>query len=263
MNVIKFTFEIKKRYNFLSDKSIVEHINENVKKEFSDLQYFKKCKEKWDQLEYSNVKSRKTKSSVHSYYIDRGVQIFSFSNSDQRNNLINNHAITLEVIAIGDMTVNNLLNISFKKLVDVHNSNLIYCKHIGETRIYIFPFSTESKDIYSYDLKIRAQILKPFGLGKNDIIKWVLFGLILVCAGIYYFTIKDDKNHEALKNILLSIIGSAFFFILTDIVLLILLPLITQGKSRIVQINDLSSVVETNPNILNTTPQSETLIIPE
>lgn len=263
MNVIKFTFEIKKRYNFLSKKNIVELVNEKIKAEFSDTQYLKKCRDKWEQLDYSGVKSLKPKNSIHSFYTEKNVQIFAFSYSNQKNELVNDHSITLEIIAIGDMTVDNLLNISFKKLVNVYNSFEIYCKHIGETRIYIFPFSTENKDIYSYDLKIRAQILKPFGLGKNDIIKWILFAFILVGSGIYYFTIKDSKDQEALKNILLSVIGSSIFFILTDVILLILLPLITRGKSRIVQINDLSSVVETNPNILTTNNQSETLTIPE
>jgi len=263
MNVIKFTIEIKKRVKSFCKKSISDLITKKIGFEFNDAQYLKKCKEKWDQLEYLNVKSLKSKESVHSYYIDKNVQIFAFVTNSHMNEILNNHSITLEIISVGDMTVDNLLNISFNKLANVYNDIFILCKHIGETRIYIFPFSSENQDIYSYDLKIRANILKPFGLNKNDIFKWIIFIMIIIATGIYYFTIKDENDVEVKKNIILSIIGSAIFFIITDLILLIIVPFLAKGKSRIVQINDLSSVVETKSSILSQGNQPEKISIPE
>jgi bacteriorhodopsin len=71
--------------------------------------------------------------------------------------------------------------------------------------------------------------------------RWVLMTLILVASFCYNINLKEDSDN---KNIALSILGSSLFYLITDLIIFILIPLITQMGHRNVRINDLSSFVE-------------------
>lgn len=247
MNVIKFTVEIDKRSKFFSSKDIADLINLNLNDEFSNQNnLIETFREEWKNVSYPNIRALKSEMSIHSQLTAKNVKIFIF-NITQNNQAQSKHSISYEVIAFGDMEVQKLLNISFSKITGVFNSFSLRCKHIGETRIFIFPFNTNTNDIFSYDLKIRADIEKPINISKNEIFRWMIMALILVACVFYNLNLKENTDD---KNIALSILGSSLFYLITDIIIFIVAPAISQRGQRVVKINDLTSFVEAQDNVM-------------
>jgi len=247
MNVIKFTVEIDKRIKLFSSQDISEMINSKLNNEFSiEGNLIETFREEWRNVTYQNIRALKSEMSIHSQLTAKTAKIFIF-NLTHNNQAQSRHSISFEVIAFGDMEVQKLLNTSFSKIVNVFSSSTLKCKHIGETRIFIFPFNTNTNDIFSYDIKIRADIEKPINISKNEIFRWILMALILVACFFYNLNLVQDSDN---KNIVLSILGSSLFYLITDIIIFIVVPAISQRGQRVVKINDLTSFVEAQENII-------------
>lgn len=241
MNVIKFTIEINKRLKILSNSSISELISAKMAEEFSDVEnILQTFQNEWQNIEYTNIRALRSELSLYSYLSAKNIKIFIF-NITQNGQAQSRHSISYEIIAFGDMDVQKLLNASFSKISEVYNSWQIKCNHIGETRIFIFPFNSNTNDIFAYDIKIRANLEKPINISNNEVFRWVLMALILVASFCYNINLNNDSDN---KNIALSILGSSLFYLITDLIIFILIPSITQMGHRYVRINDLSSFVE-------------------
>ena len=241
MNVIKFTVEINKRLKILSNNSISELISKKMAEEFSDTEnIIQTFQDEWRNIEYPNIRALRSEISLYSYLNSRNIKIFIF-HITQNDQAQSRHSISFEIIAFGDMDVQKLLNTSFSKISDVYNSWQIKCKHIGETRIFIFPYNSNTNDIFAYDIKIRANLEKPINISNNEMFRWDLMTLILVASFCYNINLKEDSDN---KNIALSILGSSLFYLITDLIIFVIIPLITQMGHRNVRINDLSSFVE-------------------
>lgn len=246
MNVIKFTVEINKRLKILSNKSISEIISTKMAEEFSETEnILQTFQNEWQNIEYTNIRALRSELSLYTYLTAKNIKIFVF-NLTQNNQAQSRHNVSYEIIAFGDMDVQKLLNTSFSKVSSVYNSWQIKCKHIGETRIFIFPFNSNTNDIFAYDIKIRANLEKPINISNSEIIRWILMILILVASFCYNINLKDDSDN---KNIALSILGSSLFYLITDLIIFILIPAITQIGHRNVRINDLSSFVEAQDQV--------------
>lgn len=262
MNVIKFTVEINKRSKILSNSSISELISAKMAEEFSDIEnILQTFQQEWRNIEYPNIRALRPDLSLYSYLTAKNIKIFIF-HITQNNQAQSRHNISYEVIAFGDMDVQKLLNTSFSKISEVYNSWQIKCKHIGETRIFIFPFNSSTNDIFAYDIKIRANLEKPINISKNEVFRWVLMTLILVAS--FCYNINLNKNSDN-KNIALSILGSSLFYLITDLIIFILIPAITQMGHRFVRINDLSSFVEAQDHTIapNNQVDNNQIQIPE
>lgn len=255
MNVVKFDIEIRKRFFCSKDKSVSKLIDGNFLNEFEQTDNLaEEIKKEWQDISSENLRALKSEKNIKLYLTIKNIKIFIFENTATRIKSKNN--ISFEVIAFSDIDVEELLNLAYKKIRSVINDKNIICKHIGETRIYIYPYNSSSDDIYSYDLKIRANLIKPLNISYKDIIRWSLvFLLALIC--FIYSTKEVDTNTKA---ILQSITASAIFYLVIDFVLLILIPLIFKRGQRTIKINNLSSVVETT-DVLPT--NNDSLKIPE
>lgn len=266
MNVIKFDIEIKKGW-FLPDKkkSVKEKIITSFEKEL-DFQgtFIDRLKEEWDNIQLPSLKALNSSSFLVGFVTSKNIKIFLF----EKNNtgLRGKNNIALEVIAYGDLPVEQILNESFTKIQDVNRD--LNCNHINDTRIFIFPFDTSTRDIYNYELKVRAELKSPYNISNNDLFRWIFMFLIAAFSAILYFKLDNSttdplqkEKNNAILNIYISVCGSAIFYLISDAVLYFVIPFFKRRSHRNVQINNLSSVVEARTEL--TINNEEELTIPE
>lgn len=265
MNVIKYDIEITKGW-FFPDKTrtVKEQIIDAFKKEL-DFQgdFLDRLKEEWNNIQLEQVRALNSPNFLVGYVTSMNIKIFLF----EKNNtgLRGKNNIALEVISYGDLPVDQILNESFSKIQKTNN-NLV-CNHINDTRIFIFPFDTATRDIYNYELKIRAELKKPYNVSKSDMLRWLFMFLIASISLILYFNLNGKSNTQELKNanstflnVYISIFGSAIFYLLTDAVIYFLIPFFRKRNYRKIEITNLSSVVEARTEL--PIEESEALIIP-
>lgn len=266
MNVIKFDIEIKKGW-FLPDKqkTIKQLIVESFQKEL-DFQgdFIDKLKEEWSNVQFEQVRSLNSPVFLVGYVTSMNIKIFLFEKSNK--GLRGRNNIALEVIAFGDLPVDQILNESFAKIQKT-NTDLV-CSHINDTRIFIFPFSTATRDIYDYELKIRAELKRPYNVSKTDIGRWLFMFLIATLFIVMYFKLESNsltpekkEENSATLNTYISLFGSAIFYLLTDLVIYFLIPFFRRRSNRKIEINNLSSVVEARTELPD--QNDEQLNIPE
>ena len=254
MNVIKFDIEIKKGCIFPDGaKSIKDQIVDSFKKEL-DFQgdFTSRLQEEWTNIELEQVRALNSPNFLVGYVTSMNIKIFLF----EKNNtgLRGRNNIALEVISFGDLPVNKILNESFYKIQRT-NKNLS-CNHINDTRIFIYPFDSATRDIYDYELKIRAELKKPYNITYSDWSRWILMILVATISLILYFnlnssqlSIKGTEEKSTWLNIYISVFGSALFYLLTDGIIYFLVPFFKKRNYRKIEITNLSSVVEARTNL--------------
>lgn len=266
MNVIKYDIEIKKGW-FLPDTktSVKEQIISSFKKEL-DFQgsFTDRLAEEWENIQLSSVKALNSPNFLIGYVTSKNIKIFLF----EKNNtgLRGRNNIALEVIAYGDLPVDQILNESFTKIQRV-NAELT-CSHINDTRIFIFPYNSATRDIYDYELKVRAELKSPYNITNKDIFRWVFMILITAISAILYFKLDNStadpilkEKNSAFLNIYITVCGSAIFYLISDSILYFVIPFFRRRSYRNVEINNLSSVVEARTELpIN---HEEVLTIPE
>lgn len=243
MNVIRFSIEIERAGWF---RKTVEPVADLVRRQFeTDLQagdgFEAALRKQWDDLEFREVSYINTSNALVGFTRVVNVRVFLFRSTDAvvvgRNNL------SLDVIVVGDMQVEDLLNISFSKIVSILKKGLLKCKHINQTRIYIYPFDSSKYDIFTYTLQIRAELKSRFKVGISDLIKWAIFAFLLIVVSILYW--KTDATNNADWATLYRSLSIAFFSVLLiDLVSFFLGPLFSGKYDKKVVINDLSSVLQ-------------------
>ncbi len=264
MNVIKFDIEIKKpRFGGKELSSVRTHIESCFQNELDfEGSFLEKLKEEWNNIEFSSVKALNSEGFLIGYSTSKNIKVFLF----EKNNtgLRGKNNIALEVIAFGDLPVELILNESFFKIKKVITK--LSCNHINDTRIFIFPFDSSTRDIFSYELKVRANLKNPFNIKLNEIIRWAAMFFIACIFAVMF--LKIDTSTEELKqknsaasNIYISIAGSAIFYLIGDFILYLLVPVFKRRSFRNVEITDLSSVVEAKSDL--SMNHTEKLTIPE
>jgi hypothetical protein len=266
MNVIKYDIEIKKR-RFIWDnkKSIKDQLIDCFKKELEFAGDYDDClQEEWNAISLEQVRALNSSSFLVGYATSKSINIFLFEKSNV--GLRGKNNIAIEVIAFGDLPVEQILNESFSKIQEVNKS--LSCNHINATRIFIFPFDTATRDIYNYELKIRAELKKPYNINYSDIGRWILMFLVSIISLFLYFNLKEGKrfvgemeDDNTLLSIYLSIFGSAIFYLLTDAIIYFIIPFFRRRNYRRIEITNLSSVVEARTEL--PIEKGERLIIPE
>jgi hypothetical protein len=258
VNVIKFDIEIKKSFWLKSDITIKSHVKTCLERELDfEGDFAKVISNEWNNLTCSNIKSLNSPNFLLGYLTSKNIRIFLFEKDSSSVRGRNN--IAVEIIAFGDLSVEQILNQSFIKVRSVIKK--ANCNHINETRIFIYPYDSSEKDIYSYDLKVRANLKSVFKSDRNDYIRWGCMALAIFVTIILYIK-TDGKTSEGatMLNVYLSIYVSAIFYLFTDLVLYLVLPFFRKRAFRNVEIADLSSVVETAQQFPN---NEEELTIPQ
>ncbi len=255
MNVIKFDIEIKKGFWLKRDLTIKNHVKSCLENELDfEGDFAQVISNEWNNLTYTNIKSLNSPNFLLGYLTSKNIRIFLFEKDSSSVRGRNN--IAVEIIAFGDLSVEQILNQSFIKVKSViKDAN---CNHINETRIFIYPFDTSEKDIYSYDLKVRANLKSVYGAEKNDYIRWSCMALAIFVTIVLY--IKTPSTDSTMLSVYQSIYLSAIFYLFTDLVLYVVIPFFRKRTFRNVEIADLSSVVETAQQFNN---EEEELTIPQ
>lgn len=265
MNVIKYDIEIKKK-RFLPDKTktVKEEIINSFKKELDfHGEFLDRLQEEWRNIQFEQVRALNSVNFLVGYVTSMNIKIFLFEKSNT--GLRGKNNIAIEVIAFGDLPVEEILNESFSKIQKT--SNNLNCSHINDTRIFIFPFDSATRDIYDYELKIRAELKSPYNVSKADKIRWLFMFLIATIALVLYYRLNSIgisvQVHEDIstwQNIYLSVFGSAIFYLLTDTIIYYVIPFFKRRSYRKVEISNLSSVVEARTEL--PLDNDEQLIIP-
>ena len=265
MNVIKYDIEIKKKW-FLPDKTktVMEEIINSFKKEL-DFQgeFLDRLKEEWKNITFEQVRALNSENFLVGYVTSMNIKIFLFEKTNT--GLRGRNNIAIEAIAFGDLPVEQILNESFSKIQKTINN--LNCNHINDTRIFIFPFDSATRDIYNYELKIRAELKSPYNVSRADKIRWLFMFLIASIALVLYYKLNSTSINEQAKeqnstwlNIYLSVFGSALFYLLTDAIIYYVIPFFTRRSYRKFEISNLSSVVEARTEL--PIENDEQLIIP-
>lgn len=266
MNVIKYDIEINKK-KFFQDKTktIKEEIVNSFKAELDFQGKFpERLKEEWRNIHFQQVRALNSDNLLVGYVTSMNIKIYLFEKS--YTGLRGRNNIALEIIAFGDLPVERILNESFSKIQKT--SKNLNCSHINDTRIFIYPFDSATRDIYDYELKIRAEIKSPFSVSKADKIRWLFILLIAIIALLQYYKLNSYSVDEQTKinnttwiNIYLSLCGSALFYLLTDAIIFYVIPFFKRRSYRKVEITNLSSVVEARTEL--PIENDKQLIIPE
>lgn len=262
MNIIKFDIEIKKNilyFSYFSKKSAREIIENCFVKKLEFEGNLKEClKNEWDNIKLPELKALCSHEYLIGYTTTKNIKVFLFEKDNT--NLRGKDNVSLEVISFGDLPVEQILNESFIKIKSIVTK--LKCEHINDTRIFIFPYDSIKKDIYTYELKIRADLKSRFNIKFSDFIRWgFIFLTITICAILFLKAYSKLLLENPLLRIYLSIIAAGIFYLLCDFITLVLIPLIFKRGHMRVEINNLSSVVETGVDSYNT--QSKELNIPE
>lgn len=156
MNVIKFDIEIKKlRFWHKNLGNVKAQIEAGFQAELDFVgNYTDRLKEEWENIQLPLVKALNSSGFLIGYATSKNIKIFLF----EKNNtgLRGKNNLALEVISYGDLPVEQILNESFSKIKSVLKK--LRCSHINNTKIFIFPFDSATRDIFSYELKVRANL---------------------------------------------------------------------------------------------------------
>ena len=237
MNVIKYDIEIKNR-RFRQDKtlSIKDQIVNSFKNELEfEGDYIDCLQKEWINIQYEQVRALNSPIFLVGYVTSMNIKIFLFEKTNT--GLRGRNNIALEVISFGDLPVDQILNESFAKIQRT-NKNLS-CNHINDTRIFIFPFDTATRDIYNYELKIRADIKNPYEITKLNFIRWFLVFLLAVISLIIYLysnnnqlSTKEKEDISPFLNFYFSLFCSSIFYLISDAIFYFVIPFFSKKNNR-------------------------------
>tara|TARA_R110002049_G_scaffold218937_1_gene390555 strand:- start:1151 stop:1978 length:828 start_codon:yes stop_codon:yes gene_type:complete len=252
MNVLKYNIEVslKKRK---SDKDIHYAINDSLIKDqsFDGDDYKSAIETEWGNLSQESIKLINSPDYLIGGFEKNGIRIYVFE--IRKDGLKNKRNLTLEAVCFADLPVEKIVNDSFSKIKSVFED--VKTKYIEDSKILIYPFDSSSKDIWSPEMKIKADIISPFEFDKKQIGRWVFIGALTIILAAFYFTtdsVEPFLNPETnkieggddFKNIYLSLMLSGFFYIILELAIHLLIPLLVNRNERKIQVKDLSSIVD-------------------
>lgn len=212
----------------------------------------------WSKLEFTNVRALISPIYLIGYTTTQNTKVFVFEKTNA--NLRSRNNLSVEVIALGDLPVEKILNYAFMQIRSILKPLSLQCKHIDDARIYIYPYDTSTKDIYSPELKIRADLKSKFVASRFEYVKWMIIFAIVCISFVMFFTV-DPAITSTMKSIYLSLLCSGVFILLQDAIVFFLVPFLTQSGYKRVEIKNLSSVVETS-SLLDVSKNSD-LVVPQ
>lgn len=252
MNVLKYNIELSLKEK-TQNKDIHTIINECLSNDqiYEGDSYKLAIEKEWNNLTQSSLKMLNSSSYLIGGFEKNGIRIFIFE--IRTNGLKNKRNLTLEVVSFADLPAEKILNDSFAKIKDVFNN--IKTKYIDESQILIYPYDSKAKDIWSPDMKIKADIISPFEFEKRQIGRWIFIGLLTIILFILYLTTKNVepflnpetnriKGGSDLKNIYLSLMLSGVFYIILELAIHLIIPFVINKNKRNIQIRNLSSIIE-------------------
>lgn len=270
MNVLRYNIEVSLNRKKIPNKDIHQAINDCLAADqsFDDVDYKSAIETEWNNLPQRSLKLINSPDYLIGGFEKNGIRIFVFEiRKDGLRNKIN---LTLEAVCFADLPVEKILNDSFSKIKTVFLN--ISTKYIDDSQILIYPFDSKTKDIWSPEMKIKADIISPFEFDKRQVGRWIFIGVLTIILGILYFTTQNIdpflnpetnkiEGGDDLKNVYLSLMLSGVFYIVLELAIHLLIPFVINRNSRNIQVKELSSIVDksdpfskavdTKPNLSN------------
>jgi hypothetical protein len=253
MNVLKYNIEISLNRKKIPDRDIHTVINDCLEKDqtFEGDSYKSAIEQEWNSLPQKSLKLINSPVYLLGGFEKNGIRIFIFE--IRKDGLKNKGNLTLEAVCFADLPIEKILNDSFSKIKTVFSN--ITTKYIDDSQILIYPFDSKTKDIWSPEMKIKADIISPFEFDKRQIARWIFIGVLTIILLILYIStnsVEPFLNPETnkiegggdLKNVYLSLMLSGVFYIILELAIHLLIPFVINRNKRNIQVKDLSSIVD-------------------
>lgn len=253
INVIKFDLEIKKKkkWIFVSNKAPVRELFDESFVTDSSFggDFSEQLALEWENIEYKEIRILNSPKNLLGFTTAGNLKVFLFEKNTTA--VRSKYSMSVEVIAFGDSAVERILNRASLQVRRITSIKRLKCKHIDGTKIFIYPVNSTSGDIYSYELKVRADLKSPFTAGNTEKVKWGIV-ILIIFAAISLFFISSNatldqttQTRSLFPTVCLSIFCSGIVFLILDLSVHYIVPLISGPMDKKVEIKDLSSVVET------------------
>ena len=253
MNVISYEIEIKRpRFFDISDKkkSVFDLVADSFKDELEiqNVDLKKGLETEWDKIEFSELGAIFNKTNCCGYSTTQNLKLFLFekSNSAARNK--NN--ITVDLIAFGKLDATKILNHSFSKIKKIFCKKKLTCKYIDGAQAFNYPFDTQKNDIYSYELKVKVDLISRFSLNSKAYTRWIstLIGFLIALV-----IKKGDYSTEGTtqSGVMDSLIASFIFYLIIEFIVYFIIPFFYEQNKKYLKISNLSSFIESGSNGLS------------
>ena len=267
MNVVKYSIEasVKGKKNSFPITDLMTECLKNRLQYNDDFQ--NSLLETWDQFPNTGIKTLYSSNYLIGTFTKNKIQIFIFR--DDINKIRPNDSCSIDILAIGDLGIDNIVNDSFAAVTKILDK--MKCDFIKDSKIFLYPYDNSQKDIWSPELKIKADYDPPYIYEKKDLVRIFLVSLITIIFLILYLiapsTIKNENGQVLTNNIEIvyrTLFLSGFFYLIIDALINFIIPSLFYRKKKNIKIKDLSNFIElTDDNPFSERTKLSTPSIPE
>lgn len=272
MNVISYEIEIKRSKIFWYDRSdknktVFELLSESFNDELdlSKDNVKSSIDNEWNNIIHPELKAIYNSKNCCGYGTTENLKFFLFEKVNSNTRSKNN--ISLEVIAFGKLDANKILNHSFIKTKEIISKKNLCCNYIDGAQALIYPFNSQENDIYSYELKVKAELISRFNIDGKVYSRWIIMLIGFLLALVLKNSKTSDPTNEAVSGttnsgILDSILASFIFYLLVELTIYYIIPFFSQQSKKYLRITNLTSFIENGTNSKKTGLESENFETP-
>lgn len=253
MNVISYEIEIKRSklfgYDFSDKKKTVFELLSNSfndELELSKDDIKSSLDNEWDNISHSELKAIYNNKNCCGYGTTENLKFFLFEKENSNTRSKNN--ITVELIAFGKLDVSKILNHSYLKTKNIIGNKSLVCNYIDGSKALIYPFNTQDNDIYSYELKVKAELISRYNIGPKVFSRWIVMFIGFLIALVYRSNQEQPTDGTSSSGVVDSIIASFIFYLVVELVIYYLIPFFSQKNKKHLRISNLSSFIESGTN---------------
>lgn len=253
MNVISYEIEIKRSKLVginISDrkKSVFDLVADSFinELEIQNGNLKQSLESEWDNIEYSELGAIFNKANCCGYSTTENLKLFLFEKSNSAARSKNN--ITVDLIAFGKLDATKILNHSFSKIKNILSEKNLTCKYIDGAQAFNYPFDTQKNDIYSYELKVKVDLISRFSLNNKVYSRWIVMIIGFLIALVLKSGDKPTEGEGIQSGVMDSIIASFIFYLIVEFLIYFVIPFFTEKNKKYLKISNLSSFIESGIN---------------
>lgn len=272
MNVILYSIEVSKSklpwHRADAKNGINSLVSIDLLRNSQDAaNYLEDIRTTWRELPHANLRLIRPAEALIGGFVKSNVSVFVFVQS-HRALPPSAGEITLNVIAFSPIRIEEIFEISYKKLNEVFSKRRL--KLLTNSHLLLFPFDKGQEDVFSATLKIRACLSRPTLLNKKDSLKliFVLFATLALYVldgamatnsslGKFALTLQNllTMNKDGSDKFYPVLWGACLTYLILDFLLLRLCPWLVTRRGYAIQIDNLSSVIDDQDRPLNLVSQ--------
>ena len=218
----------------------------------------KRAQTEWDRLAYAELKVVRPSNLVLGHFTKKNVQVFVFEQATPE--LTSVSEVTLNIIVISAVNIEQMFDISFRKLEQVLDSAKV--ELLTDSHLLVFPYNSKEGDIFDQNIKVRATFEKRPFLEPREWIK-VAFVILLTTISIIIAQASgpvDTQNINFFLGLIpidaqlfaRALLTACILYVILDLIPLRVVPKLFEKNGLQIKISDLSSIVETREQSLIT-----------